>query len=211
MPASRLHLVRHGEVDNPTRVLYGRIPGFHLSALGREMARSAADAFAGEPITRLYASPLERAQESAAPWAAMTGLPIRTEPRIIEPHNDFEGTRVRFPEVLKTPANWWRVRNPLRPSWGEAYTSIVTRMEAAMRAAWDEADDGEVAMVSHQLPIWIVALHAQGRPLFHDARKRRCSLSSVTSFELRDGRFREVGYRDPAADLLARSIDLGAV
>lgn len=211
MPADLLHLVRHGEVDNPTRVLYGRIPGFHLSELGRRMAQSAADAFADRPIVALYASPLERAQESAAPWHAMTGLDIRTEPRIIEPTNKFEGGRVEFPALLAQPRVWPWIVNPFRPSWGEAYTSIANRMDAAMRDAWSAADGGEVAMVSHQLPIWMVTRRAQGKPLFHDARKRRCTLSSVTSFELRDGRFVEVAYRDPAAELLAASTDLGAV
>ncbi|MFT4122206.1 MAG: histidine phosphatase family protein [Microbacteriaceae bacterium] len=211
MPADLIRLVRHGEVDNPTGVLYGRIPGFHLSALGRRMARSAADAFASGPVTALYASPLERAQESAEPWAAATGLPIVTEPRIIEPHNDFEGGRVRFPGLLATPANWRRVRNPFRPSWGEPYASIADRMIAAMRDAWAAADGGEVVMVSHQLPIWMVARRVAGKPLFHDARRRRCSLSSVTSFRLDGDRFVETGYRDPAAELLAASVDLGAV
>lgn len=211
MPASVLHLVRHGEVDNPTRVLYGRKPGFHLSELGRRMAVSAAEAFEGHPITALYASPLERAQESAQPWAKAFGLAVRTEPRIIEPTNKFEGSRVRFPQLLGQPRVWPWILNPFRPSWGEAYRSIADRMNAAMRDAWDAADGGEVAMVSHQLPIWMATRRANGQPLFHDARKRRCSLSSVTSFELRDGRFVEVGYRDPAAELLAASVDLGAV
>jgi broad specificity phosphatase PhoE len=211
VPADILHLVRHGEVDNPTRVLYGRIPGFHLSELGRRMAQSAADAFAGRDIRALYASPLERAQESAAPWSKAFELDIRSEPRIIEPANKFEGTRVRFPQVLAQPHVWPWVVNPLRPSWGEAYRSIADRMNAAMRDAWNAADGGEVVMVSHQLPIWMVARRAHGEPLFHDARKRRCNLSSVTSFALRDGRFVETAYLDPAADLLAASTDLGAV
>ena len=87
MPADLIHLVRHGEVFNPEGILYGRIPGYHLSDLGKKMAASAAASLAGRDITALYASPLQRAQESAAPWAADFSLPIVTEDRIIEPWN----------------------------------------------------------------------------------------------------------------------------
>lgn len=175
------------------------------------MAASAASAFAKRDIRHLYASPLQRAQESAAPWHDAFELPIITEERIIEPANKFEGSKVRFPQLLGEPHVWPWLVNPLRPSWGEAYTSIAARMDAAMLDAWNTADGGEVAMVSHQLPIWMATRRAQGKPLFHDARKRRCSLSSITTFALRDGRFVEVGYVDPTAGLLAEAKDLGAV
>ena len=211
MPADLLHLVRHGEVFNPTGVLYGRIPGFHLSELGHQMAASAAKALTGRPVTALYASPLQRAQESAQPWSDSFGLPIVTEDRIIEPTNKFEGTKVKFPGLLLKPKMWTWVYNPLRPSWGEAYKSIAARMDAAMKDAWNAADGGEVVMVSHQLPIWMATRAAAGESLFHDARKRRCSLSSITSFQLVDGAFTEVAYQDPTEGLLASSVDLGAV
>jgi broad specificity phosphatase PhoE len=211
VPAALLHLVRHGEVFNPTGVLYGRIPGFHLSELGHRMAAAAAESFQGRDIRALYASPLQRAQESAAPWEATFGLPIRTEDRIIEPHNNFEGTKVRFPQLLAQPKIWPWLVNPIKPSWGEAYTSIAARMDAAMVDAWHAADGGEVVMVSHQLPIWMAARNAQGKTLFHDARKRRCNLSSITTFRLDGNRFVEAGYQDPGKDLLAASVDLGAV
>jgi broad specificity phosphatase PhoE len=204
--------VRHGEVHNPTHVLYGRIPGFHLSELGHRMAESAAESMSDRDIRHLYASPLQRAQESAAPWARIFRLRPVTEDRIIEPFNKFEGMHVRFPQVLGQPKVWPWVYNPFAPSWGEHYTSIATRMLAAMEDAWAAADGGEVAMVSHQLPIWMATRKVAGKALFHDARKRRCSLSSITSFERSpEGVWREVAYRDPAAELLAQSIDLGAV
>jgi len=203
--------VRHGEVFNPTGVLYGRIPGFHLSELGHRMAAAAAAALSGRPVTKLYASPLQRAQESAQPWSDNFGLPITTEDRIIEPTNKFEGTKVRFPGLLLKPKMWTWVYNPFRPSWGEAYKSIAARMDAAMKDAWNTSDGGEVVMVSHQLPIWMATRAAAGESLFHDARKRRCSLSSITTFQLVDGAFVEVAYQDPTGGLLASAKDLGAV
>lgn len=212
MPASLVHLVRHGEVHNPTGVLYGRLPGFHLSELGHAMAAAAAAGLAGHPVTRLYASPLQRAQESARPWADAFGLEIETDERLIEPTNKFEGKRFEFgPGVLLHPEVWPWVVNPMKPSWGEPYLSVIERMLAAIADAHAAAASGEVVMVSHQMPIVMVQRALAGRRPFHDPRKRRCSLSSITTLEKRGDRFVEVGYQEPAAELLAKAIDLGAV
>jgi len=210
--ASYIHLVRHGEVFNPTKVLYGRIPGFGLSELGHRMAEAAAASLEGRPVTRLYASPLQRAQESAKPWAEQFKLEINTDDRLIEPTNKFEGQNFEFgPKVITRPKSWPWVLNPLKPSWGEAYTSIAARMVAAVEDAWAATDSGEVALVSHQLPIWTTHRFLSGAKLYHDPRKRRCSLSSITTFERQGDRFVEVDYQDPAKPLAATAIDLGAV
>ena len=207
MPAERLHLVRHGEVHNPDRILYGRLPNFGLSDAGHAMARAAAEHIAagGRPVTTLRCSPLQRAQESAAPFAELLGLPAEIEERIIEPTNVFEGARMR--RSLSNPLNWWHLRRPSQPSWGEAYISIADRMRRAMDDAWSQAASGDVVFVSHQAPIWITHLSVAGLPLRHDPRTRRCALSSVTSFERAGDVWREVDYAEPAA----AGIDLGAV
>jgi broad specificity phosphatase PhoE len=80
-----------------------------------------------------------------------------------------------------------------------------------MDDAWQASNGGEVVMVSHQSPIWMATRRIAGLRLPHDPRKRRCTLSSITSFERRDGVWAEVGYNEPARELLAESIDLGAV
>jgi len=212
VPAELLHLVRHGEVENPTGILYGRIPGYGLSARGAEMAGLAAEALAGRPVTSLVASPLQRTQESAAPFAAAFGLPIAIDERIIEPWNVFEGTKMR--EAVRHPSNWKYLLRPRVPSWGEPYTAVRDRVLAAMGDAWDAVDDGEVVLVSHQMPIWTTTLSVAGRPLPHDPRKRRTALSSITTFR-RDPSgpvgWAEVDYQEPAAGLLAEAIDTGAV
>lgn len=212
MPADLIHLVRHGEVFNPDGILYGRLPNFRLSDLGQKMARAAAESLDGHPVTALYASPLQRAQESAAPWADKFGLEIVTDERIIEPHNKFEGKKFEFgPQVLIKPQSWPWILNPLKPSWGEPFQSVASRMLAAMDDAWHKAEGGEVVMVSHQMPIWMVARSVAGKKLYHDPRKRRCSLSSITTLKHVGGTFVEVNYQDPAKDLLAESVDFGAV
>ncbi len=176
------------------------------------MASSAADSLAGHPIAAVYASPLQRAQESAAPWAKKFGLPIVTEERIIEPHNKFEGKKFEFgPGVLAHPQAWPWVINPFKPSWGEPFVSVEARMLAAMNDAWDRAEGGEVVFVSHQMPIWMVARSVAGKTLFHDPRKRRCNLSSITTVKRVGDKFVEVNYQDPARELLEESVDFGAV
>ncbi len=218
MPANRIHLVRHGEVHNPDRVLYGRLPGFGLSTLGIRMAEASATAWkaAGIDVRAIVASPLQRTQESAAPWAAAYDLPVRLDERLIEPTNRYEGQAPGFTKrSIRRPTEWPWIANPMRPSWGEAYESIANRMIAAIGTAWESADGGDVVLVSHQLPIWMVHRRLAGEPLWHDPRKRRCDLSSITTVERvpasPTGQFTEVGYADPAAELRASAVDEGAV
>ena len=209
MPADRLHLVRHGEVHNPRRVLYGRLPGYGLSEAGRRMARQAAQWVQSmdRPVTALWASPLQRTRESAEPFTAIFGLEPHIDDRIIEPTNVFEGRRMV--RALLNPWNWRHLRKPAIPSWGEPYADVVARMNSAMTEAWESVDSGDAVLVSHQLPIWITHLAVAGLPTQHDPRRRRCALSSVTSFEMIDDKWTEVAYAEPAAT--AGAVDVGAV
>jgi broad specificity phosphatase PhoE len=203
MPANRLHFVRHGEVFNPEGVLYERIQGFHLSDLGHQMAAAAASQLASEnrKISRLFASPLQRTQESAAPMAKEFGLEIEHEPKVIEPWNKFAGHKMGGRAVLKKPSLALHLYNPQKPSWGEPYKEIAQRMTDAALNAWTSVDGGDVVLVSHQLPIWMLYRSSQGLALPHDPRNRRCSLSSITSFEVVDGKLVEVDYREPGLEL----------
>ena len=215
MPQATVHLLRHGEVYNPDGVLYGRLPEFHLSKLGQEMARMLADHFSaraaqGANIVHLVASPLTRAQETAQPIAEALNLGITTEDRIIEAANYFEGLHVNRGEILR-PKHWPMLRNPFRPSWGEAYKDQAARVIAAvqdarLRAVELGGDGAEAILVSHQLPIWATRLSAEGKPLWHDPRKRECTLTSVTSLVFDDaGSLLRVEYSEPAASLLPRA------
>ncbi|ACU76906.1 Phosphoglycerate mutase [Catenulispora acidiphila DSM 44928] len=198
-----VHLMRHGEVYNPDGILYGRLPGFRLSDLGRKMAERVADHLADHDVKAVVASPLQRAQETAAPIAARHDLEIGTDERLIEAANFFEGKKFSVGDgVLKRPAVWFKLWNPFKPSWGEPYKEQVKRMHAALLAAAELAPGHEVVLVSHQLPIWISRLAAEHRSFFHDPRKRECTLASLTSFEITDGRITAVRYSEPAKDLL---------
>lgn len=201
--------MRHGEVHNPARVLYGRLPGYGLSTDGRHMARQAAEYVKSldRPVSALVCSPLQRTQESAEPFAEIFGLEPVIDERVIEPTNVFEGKRMAI--ALVNPWNWRHLRKPALPSWGEPYADVVGRMNAAMTHAWDAADHGDVVIVSHQLPIWITHLAVAALPLRHDPRERRCALSSVTSFEMVDKKWTETAYAEPAST--AGAVDVGAV
>lgn len=196
---TRVHVVRHGEVYNPTGVLYGRLPGFHLSDKGRAQAAAVADALAGRDVVAVIASPLQRAQETAEPIAAKHGVGIDTDPDLIESANFFEGRRVGPGDgAWRDPRFWWQLRNPFRPSWGEPYAEIAARMTTAADKARARAAGREVVCVSHQLPVWTLRLHVTGQRLWHDPRRRECGLCSITTLVYEGDRLVDVEYQEPA-------------
>jgi broad specificity phosphatase PhoE len=198
-----VHLLRHGEVHNPEGVLYGRLPGYHLSDRGRRMADLVADSLAARDITRVISSPLERAQETAAPIAARHELEIAIDVRLIEAGNHFEGMTFGVGDgSLRHPGHWPKLVNPFRPSWGEPYEQIAARMLAVVDRARDEARGHEAVLVSHQSPVWIARLKLENRRLWHDPRKRQCSLASLTSLAYDDDRLVSIEFSEPAASLL---------
>jgi len=199
MTRTVVHVLRHGEVLNPEGVLYGRITGFGLSESGDSMAATIADHVADFNITHLVSSPLQRAQETAAPIAERLGLRIHTDERLIEPTNVFEGTRFGVGDgALKRPANWRHLRNPFRPSWGEPYADIAARMLAAVQDARTAAAGHQALCVSHQLAIWTLRRYLEGRPLWHDPRRRECGLASLTSITFDDATYAGISYSEPA-------------
>jgi len=201
-----VHLLRHGEVFNPGGVLYGRLPGFKLSELGEQMAERAADALADRDITVVVSSPLERAQQTAAPVAARHDIRITIDDRALEATNVFEGQRVGVGDgILKNPKAWRHLYNPFTPSWGEPYAEVAGRMRATVASARSAARGHEAVVVSHQLPIWIARLDAENRRFFHDPRKRQCGLASLTSLSFDDDRLVAITYTEPSADLVRLS------
>ncbi|MFV0634000.1 histidine phosphatase family protein [Demequina sp.] len=203
---SSVHLLRHGHVHNPNKVLYGRLPEFRLSDAGQAMAQAVADDLVARevPVGRVIASPLLRAQQTAAPIAQAYGLDIVTEERIIEAENAYEGTVLQSgAKDFIHPRNWWMLRNPFRPSWGEPYTEQRERMWAAIRDAAQANPDSDTVMVSHQLPIWVARRSYENRRFLHDPRSRECGLASLTSFEFKDGEPVSMSYREPAAHIEA--------
>ena len=201
-----VHLLRHGEVHNPEKVLYGRLPGYFLSDLGKEMAERAAKVLASRDVAAVISSPLERAQQTAAPIAAAHKLDIGTDPNLIEAANIFEGQRVAVGDgALRDPKSWRHLYNPVRPSWGEPYKELANRMQQAVADARVLARGREVVLVSHQLPIWIARLAFEGRRFAHDPRKRQCSLASLTSLTFTGDQLSAIVYTEPSSDLVEKA------
>ena len=198
-----VHLLRHGEVDNPQGILYGRLPGYRRSARGHQMADVVAGHLASADVALVLASPLERAQQTAAPIAAAHGLDVVTDERLIEAGNVFEGKRFGVGDgALRHPLTWPRLVNPFRPSWGEPYAQIAARMLAVVQRARVEAAGHEAVLVSHQSPVWVARLALEGRRLWHDPRKRQCSLASLTSLIYDGPALTAIAFSEPAAELL---------
>ncbi len=199
-PQTVVHLLRHGEVHNPDGLMYGRLPGYHLSERGVKQARAAAEHLADADLAAIWASPLERAQETAAEIAKPHGLEIVTDDRLIESGNTFEGVGRTVWHLFSNPAHWWRFRNPLKPSWGESFAEIRERMTEAIREAAAGAEGREIAIVSHQTPVLVARLALARRRVPPWLAGTPCETGSVTSMKLEDGVVLSASYFSAVTD-----------
>jgi len=202
---TRIYLVRHGEVHNPEKVLYGRLPGFRLSERGQKQAALVAE-FLGNPkrdIVAIVASPLQRAQETAKPIAAEYGLTVQSDDRLIEASNKFEGSQVGAnPKILLNPKHWAKLHNPFKPSWGEPYSEQAERLMAVISDLREKYAGHDVVIVSHQSPIWTVRRALEGKMLWGNPARRQCTVCSVTTLEYPPGKdVPVITYDEPAAEL----------
>lgn len=197
MTVEKIHLVRHGEVENPKGIIYGRLPGFHLSERGKRQAAAAAERLKDADVGAVWASPLERAQETAQYIAEVHGIEITTDDRLLESINSFEGVGKTAYALLRNPRHWWRFRNPMKPSWGESFRDIQARMISAISDAFIEAGDKEVVVVSHMTPV-LVARHALVRRRIPPwLPGTPCQTGSVTSLVLEGGKVLDAAYFAP--------------
>jgi broad specificity phosphatase PhoE len=184
-----VHLIRHGVVHNPDNIRYGRAPGFHLSELGRTQAKAAGRRLRqlGQPVTTLVASPLERAVETAEIIAAELGTTVTTtDERVTEAGNQLAGLH-RY--AVLHPAQWRRLYNPFRPSWGEPFKDIAARMRAVIMDLRDAHAGQASAIVSHQACVWL-AREAFERPSGVPWLARvRCAQASITTLCFESDRY----------------------
>ena len=152
-------MIRHGEVYNPQGIIYGRLPGFGLSERGRRQIAAAAEALHAAPPTVLYASPMQRTQESAALLAERWPLPIQTDERIIETSiGSFQGRRF---EDLPKP---YITEEGAHPEL-EGAASMRARFMDWVEDVQRRHPNGVIAAVSHRDPIIVALLHWQQRSL----------------------------------------------
>lgn len=160
-------LVRHGQTPTTGRVLPGRAPGLHLSDEGRQQAEAAARRISRlKRVAAIYASPLERARETAMPIARARGLVLHIERGLLE-LDIGQWTGLRLDRVSKKP-EWQTVQrypSGFRFPDGESFTEMQTRMTGALARMVERHRGGTVVAVSHADPIKAALAHALGMHL----------------------------------------------
>jgi broad specificity phosphatase PhoE len=194
-----VHLLRHGEVANPKNVIYGRLPGYHLSERGRRQAEAAAERLANRDVGAIWASPLERAQETAEPIAARHDLEITTDDRLIEHGTTLEGIGRSAMAFFRSPKHWWSLRNPIAPSWGESFADIRVRMESAIRDAVAASGGRETVIVTHQTPVVVARQLLSGRRGMPWMRANLPRTGSITTVVIEDDLVVSASYFEPPA------------
>ena len=163
-----LLLIRHGENDFVKQDrLPGRLPGIHLNEHGQAQAAALAESLQKLPIRAIYASPLERAVETARPSSQALGLPVQLRPGLLDTHvGEWEGLLLKnlrklplWKQVQRQPAE---VRFPGGESFLELQERLVTEIELIRRA---HKPKELVAVVFHCDPIKLVLAHYIGLPL----------------------------------------------
>ena len=176
-------LVRHGQTPTTGKLLPGRAPGLHLADKGVEQAQAAADRLAAlETVDAIYASPLERARETAAPIGKAFGQKVVIDKGLLE--CDFgEWTGAELKNLMKLP-EWTTVqRSPstFRFPGGESFTEMQTRIVSALDRLCRAHPGGTVVCVSHADPIKAAVAHAMGThiDLFQRIVISTCSISAI--------------------------------
>ena len=192
-----IHLVRHGNVENPKGVIYGRLPGYHLSERGRRQAEAAAVRLDQVRADRVWSSPMERARETAEIIAARHAASVRIDDRFTESLSTLEGASGSLLRLLMSPSRWWALRNPLRPSWGESFTDIRKRMLGGIADAVEEASGQDVVIVSHQTPVVVARLALARRSTPPWLGLIPCDTGSVTTLVVEGDRALSASYFKP--------------
>ena len=191
-------LIRHGHTEAIGRRLAGRLPGFSLSATGRAQATALAARLASTPLTAVYSSPLERAVETATPFAVSHGLAITC----LDSLNEFdfgEWTGRTFDELNGLAA--WRRFNTHRSTApvpaGESALDVQRRVVSVLEELRSKHPHEVIALVSHLDVIRTAVLHCAGTSL--DLFDRfEISPASITSLSLDPCSWRVLATNDDA-------------
>jgi probable phosphoglycerate mutase len=176
-------LVRHGQTPTTGKLLPGRAPGLHLADVGVEQAQRAAERIAAlKTVDAIYASPLERARETAAPIAAARAMKVSIEKGLLE--CDFgEWTGAELKQLMKLP-EWSTVqRAPSTFTFpgGESFTAMQNRIVGAVDRLRAKHQGGTIVCVSHADPIKALVAHAMGThiDLFQRIVISTCSVTAI--------------------------------
>lgn len=188
MTRTTLHLVRHCDVHNPEGVLYGHLPGFRLSDKGVRQAHALGRWFAGRPVRQIYASPLERAQQTAHIIASyLDGAAVVTTPELVEARFGLYLQGVKPKDVP------WR-----RPLWfvhmawpgllpnDESVPAMAARVRAPLSRLLRDHAGEEGICVSHGDPIQAFWVEAERRHAYA-LHRLQCAKGGVLTLHYEDG------------------------
>ncbi|MGD9998824.1 MAG: MSMEG_4193 family putative phosphomutase [Ilumatobacteraceae bacterium] len=181
--ATLVLLVRHGQTPTTGKVLPGRAAGLHLADAGLQQARRAAERIAElKTVDAIYASPLERARETAAPIAAARGMKVQIDKGLLEcDFGDWTGAELK--KLMKLPE--WRTVQQAPSTFtfpgGESFTSMQLRIVGAIDRLRAQHPGGVVVCVSHADPIKAAVAHAMGThiDLFQRIVIGTCSITAI--------------------------------
>jgi probable phosphoglycerate mutase len=179
-----LLLVRHGETPTTGSTLPGRARGLHLGDKGVASAQIAADRISpfGKKVAAVYASPLERTRETAAPIAKAVGKRVRVEKGLNE--CDFGSWTGQELKALRKLPEWKQVQgvpSQFRFPGGESFSEMQTRMTSALTTLAARHPGETVVAVSHADPIKAAVAHAMGThlDLFQRIVISPCAVSAI--------------------------------
>jgi broad specificity phosphatase PhoE len=207
--AGRIHLVRHGEVENPEHVVYAGLEGFHLNVTGKRQAAETADHLGELTVTGIISSPLDRSTETAAAIAALHGLDVAVDDRLTEwsLSNRWQGVPweelpTRFPGELEA-----YLADPTKlPFAPEQLSDAAGRCIEAITEFRLATPDGDLVVVGHQDPMQATRLTMTGRSFdgFHANKPAHGSVttlvSSIGSDSSNDPDWLEATYWEPEQD-----------
>jgi probable phosphomutase (TIGR03848 family) len=176
--------VRHGRTPTTGKLLPGRAGGLHLSPTGVAQAEKAAERIAalGRKPTAVYASPLERTKETAAPIAKALGLRVRTESGLVEVDiGEWTGQSLRRVARSKSWAGVQRWPSAFRFPGGESFGDMTLRVSESVLSLVEHHRGETIVAVSHADPIKAVVAWAAGVPLdlFQRFVVSPCSISAI--------------------------------
>ena len=180
------HLIRHGEKAAPPPLIVGRAAGIHLTALGQQQGEAIAEHLGARPIQHVFSSPLERAQETAAPLARKRKVEVRVAQELHEfDFGDWSGKSLGELDSLVGWREFNAFRSGVRPPGGEAMIEVQARVVSLMLRLSEEIPNGEVALVSHGDPLRAAVCYFLGMPLdlFHRIELSVASITRIILWE----------------------------
>jgi broad specificity phosphatase PhoE len=201
---TRVYLVRHADVENPRRVLYGHLPGFPLSERGRAQAVAVGERLRERGISRILHSPLERAAETArliSEQLPEPAPPLVAEPALVEAEFGRYLQGVPFWQIPVRRPLWvvHKARRGLLPG-DEPLDRMGGRVVDLVRRVAAERPDEVALLVSHADPLQAAWLLMDGRPQTErELYRKPVDRAGLLEVDVEDGRVVAVSYVAPPA------------